>query len=105
MGEEFRFQNNVAYSTKCCRILHFHSRFIPWLHVDCGFLFLGLFSPFLEVGCSVLASYMTGSYLKAPGESTPLPTQAPRGQIPVEITTQVMMGHATHRAVALHRSL
>lgn len=40
------------------------SRFIPWLHVDCGFCFGGFFSPFLEVGCSVLASYMTGSYLK-----------------------------------------
>lgn len=45
------------------------------------------------------------TWRELPGESTPLPTQAPRGQIPVEITTQVMMGHATHRTVALRRSL
>lgn len=72
-----------------------------WIVVFCGF-----FSPFLEVDCSVLAvTWLVLTWGELPGQSTLFPTQAPRGQIPIETTTQVMMGHATHRTVALGHSL
>ena len=72
-----------------------------WIMVFCFFSphFLRLAVQSLQVTLLVL------TWGELPGQSTLFPTQAPRGQIPLETATQVMMGHATHRTVALGRSL